>query len=889
MGLFSAVLVASLLPLAVPSGDSAQATNSDLCENRFPPSLPEAENGIRLISEPKHLTFLSMVAADADGALNEFYRLTADVDLDRCEWTPIISFRGVFDGNNKTISGLNILENPAPERPRGLFSVLDGGGIIKDLTLNNPNLSLDSNQPVGIVVGRLDDGSVSGISVVPTDLVDTVPLIGLDNSGGDPPEPDQEETCSRVFRPLPPPTDDAGRRVVSDPGHLVWLSASSEIDGEQFGAKIILANDIDLEQCKWSPIFQPGRQVRGDPVPEGFYGVFDGGGYTIRGLALLSGEPLGDDDEPTPLGFFGLVGGEASVRNVTFESPTITLRHISFTDVPPTHDAIGIVIGKTGEQPDSSPEFSDITIVDGDISLDCQTPNGCVVENVGGVIGNAESGTFTRVSAGVSMSFTGLNQAGNNNGPGPTVFVPPGDTEIINAGLFAGLLGEESESIQIRTSGTIESALSVLQMGGIAGQINGGIIRQAKSTVDILIGGSEDGRFVEINRAAEIAGSIGKLSNATAEELSASGSVVVNAAGSQSKDPPKQSIRAIGGLVGFVIDNSSISDSENDVAITVRVFDVGERDPDVTVNGVGGFVGEVLGNPEVLTSLARSTIDTGEIASSTEVERLGAFLGAARNNSSLTTTASFWSSQDLVGLDSSAGSPKTRAELNNLATFEDWSIVSGWNPQGDARWGICSGTGPGFPFLQWLPQSDPCIAPAGASPPSSFSPSTNRNSGSGEGLLIGISAKVGDQVAGSTAWFSGENLKPGSSVFTEVRSAPTVLSASQVDATGRIFLASTLPQLHVGVHRFIGYATDSNGADWSITINFGVDEMGRFSWIGAASVGQASSLARTGPAFSPLSIAQSGIIALFFGVLLLGFARWQRLPRLHSNKSPREN
>lgn len=72
--------------------------------------------------------------------------LTADIDLDGIEWTPIgngtrksagytgNAFKGTFDGNDKTISGLKIA-NRSDSDAAGLIGVLDGG-TVKNVTLN---------------------------------------------------------------------------------------------------------------------------------------------------------------------------------------------------------------------------------------------------------------------------------------------------------------------------------------------------------------------------------------------------------------------------------------------------------------------------------------------------------------------------------------------------------------------------------------------------------------------------------------------------------------------------------------------------------------------------------------------------------------------------------
>lgn len=79
-------------------------------------------------------------------------RLTADIDLNNEEWTPIGNstniFKGTFDGGNHTIS--NLVVNMAGKSNVGLFGMTTDGEV-KNLNINN-----------AIVTGRLNVGVVAG-------------------------------------------------------------------------------------------------------------------------------------------------------------------------------------------------------------------------------------------------------------------------------------------------------------------------------------------------------------------------------------------------------------------------------------------------------------------------------------------------------------------------------------------------------------------------------------------------------------------------------------------------------------------------------------------------------------------------------------------------------
>lgn len=82
--------------------------------------------------------------------------LTDDIILTE-EWTPIIRYNGIFDGNNHTISGLKTDGNYG-----GLCCIIDSNGRIKDLTLQE--VQVTGSEYVGGVVG-INYGAVSGCTV----------------------------------------------------------------------------------------------------------------------------------------------------------------------------------------------------------------------------------------------------------------------------------------------------------------------------------------------------------------------------------------------------------------------------------------------------------------------------------------------------------------------------------------------------------------------------------------------------------------------------------------------------------------------------------------------------------------------------------------------------
>ena len=75
-------------------------------------------------------------------------------------WTPIQGYMGAFDGGGNTITGLTI--NKPTESSVGLFASIAEGGTVKNLTLDNVDITAKSY--VGAVAGQ-NDGTIENCSV----------------------------------------------------------------------------------------------------------------------------------------------------------------------------------------------------------------------------------------------------------------------------------------------------------------------------------------------------------------------------------------------------------------------------------------------------------------------------------------------------------------------------------------------------------------------------------------------------------------------------------------------------------------------------------------------------------------------------------------------------
>ena len=127
-----------------------------------------SENNPYQIEKPGHLVYLANIVNSGNESYSfTYFILMNDLDLSSISWTPIgltynDGFGGNFDGNNKSISNLNI--NSSVYEYTGLFGHIYGGSI-KNLKL--VNVDVTGNEHVGGFVGYgqfmdIENCSVSG-------------------------------------------------------------------------------------------------------------------------------------------------------------------------------------------------------------------------------------------------------------------------------------------------------------------------------------------------------------------------------------------------------------------------------------------------------------------------------------------------------------------------------------------------------------------------------------------------------------------------------------------------------------------------------------------------------------------------------------------------------
>jgi len=93
-----------------------------------------------LIETAEQFAYFASLGNALANTQNKYFKLVTNIDLNGLAWSPMASFAGYLDGNNKTIAGLYI-NNSAEEQ--GLFAKIIGGTVI-NLTVQGGSESLTS-------------------------------------------------------------------------------------------------------------------------------------------------------------------------------------------------------------------------------------------------------------------------------------------------------------------------------------------------------------------------------------------------------------------------------------------------------------------------------------------------------------------------------------------------------------------------------------------------------------------------------------------------------------------------------------------------------------------------------------------------------------------------
>ncbi len=122
---------------------------------------PPQKTYIEIASEADLIDAAAKIAGNEEGYASKTFKVTADIELTKT-FAPIDNFKGVFDGQFHTISGLDIASDGAHV---GLFSTLNGA-TVKNLNLVATSVSNSNpDATVGILAGAVENAKVSFVTV----------------------------------------------------------------------------------------------------------------------------------------------------------------------------------------------------------------------------------------------------------------------------------------------------------------------------------------------------------------------------------------------------------------------------------------------------------------------------------------------------------------------------------------------------------------------------------------------------------------------------------------------------------------------------------------------------------------------------------------------------
>lgn len=129
------------------------------------------------------------------------------------------------------------------------------------------------------------------------------------------------------------PQEVDGVYTITGPAELAGIAKMVNGGNSLAGKTVKLAANLNLDNRPWTPIGRKGGT--------GFAGTFDGGGYTISNLNLVSG------DKNTGLGLFGLFGSGSNptpeIRNLTIDGATVNSMGVNHGDA--NNQGTGVVVG----------------------------------------------------------------------------------------------------------------------------------------------------------------------------------------------------------------------------------------------------------------------------------------------------------------------------------------------------------------------------------------------------------------------------------------------------------------------------------------------------------------------------------------------------------------
>lgn len=147
---------------------------------------------------------------------------------------------------------------------------------------------------------------------------------------------------------------------------------------------VLLTDSINITQ-NFSPLCK-----------NGFYGVFDGNGYTISNLSIWADAVLANN-----IAFIAVLGEGGVLKNLSFVNPSVDAFNLIFSA---SNVSVAVAVGEL-----RGGSVENVHVNGGSVSVYAGTSN--TSDDVGGLVGTAESGIISDSDVSMDVSGSGLGSA----------------------------------------------------------------------------------------------------------------------------------------------------------------------------------------------------------------------------------------------------------------------------------------------------------------------------------------------------------------------------------------------------------------------------------------------------------------------------------------------
>jgi hypothetical protein len=595
---------------------------------------------------------------EIQNSLTSVYILKNDLDCSGVSWTPIgvnpgVSFSGILDGNNKTISNISIIKTSEDSGVFiGIFGAVDGA-TIKNLIVSNINIVAQNYTYVGGLTGALGLGDTANAIIDNIQISGSV--VGGSYVGG---------LIGYTYRV----TD-----IVNNSSSSASITGGNEVGGLIGDLQIPITNSY------------ASGLVAGNTYIGGFAGLLNSSNILLDGVYATgnvtstgdyAGGLIGKTDSSISNAYATgiVVGGGDYVGGLVGMSDYNT--HINQSYATGSVSGVGYVGGLSGALYYASNSHAEGVVVG-------------TGDYVGGFSGNAYNDIDNCYATG-NVSTTGSRVGGFIGDTYNVITYSHSTGDVHGDGQYVGGFAGVTEGGTIQYSyskGNVVSTYSSNNgaVGGfIAATFTGNTVESSYSTGNVSGLTIDVGGFIGHNTApinnCRATGSVTSTNNNVGGFIGTNHNGISNSFSSGNVNADSNNSDNVGGLIGYNTDQISLCFSISNVVghDSVGGFlgkSVGVISDDYALGNVsgndniGGFIGQEWGDGSVSSSYSIGLV--------TGITNSGGFAGLLADVATISVN-SYYNSETSNQSDTTKGTPKTTAELKNISTFTGWNFSTIW-------------------------------------------------------------------------------------------------------------------------------------------------------------------------------------------------------------------